>query len=121
MIDANLPRFSQAVQAVALAVAFLLDARLVVVAVGAILVLAALGGPRWNLLAYLYRALPLPRGPKEPAGPPRFAQTVGAVFLTVASITLFVAARDTAPWWVLGWGAALLVALLAGLAATTSF
>ena len=42
MIDSRIPRFSQAVQAAALAIAFLLDVRAVVPVVAAILVLAAL-------------------------------------------------------------------------------
>jgi hypothetical protein len=121
VIDSHLPRFSQAIQAVALAVAFLLDARAVVVVLAVILVLAALGGPRWNLLAYLYRALPIPPGELEAAAPPRFAQTLGAVFLTVGSIALVATRPETLPWWILGWGSALLVAVLSALAAAASF
>ena len=120
MIDSRLPRFSQAVQAVVLAVAFLLDIRLAVVVLAAILVAAALGGPGWNVFGRVFSALRIPPGEMEPAGPPRFAQQVGAVFLTVGSIGLFVAERDTTAWWVLGWGPALMVAVLSGLAATTS-
>lgn len=121
MIDSHLPRFSQGIQALVLAVAFLLDLRWVVVAVGAVLVAAVLGGPKWNLLAYLYRALPIPRGEPEPAAPPRFAQTLGAVFLTAGSVALYGARPETTPWWVLGWGPALAVALLSALAATTAY
>ena len=121
MIDSHLPRFSQGVQAVLLAAAFLFDLRWLVVALGLVLVAAAIGGPRYNLLAYAYRGLPIPRGEPEPAAPPRFAQTLGAVFLTVASLALLTTEAETTSWWVLGWGPALLVALLAGLAATTSF
>ena len=88
---------------------------------GVILFFAVAGGPRWNLLAHLYRSLPIPPGEPEPAGPPRFAQLLGTIFLGVGSIALFAAEPETTPWWVLGWGPALLVALLAGLAATTSF
>lgn len=121
VVDSHLPRFSQAVQAVVLAVAFLLEARLVVVALAVVLVLASAGGPRWNLFAYLYRALPLPRGEPEPAAPPRFAQTLGAIMLTIASTALYAAPRGTTTYAVLGWGPALLVAVLAGLAAATAF
>lgn len=121
MIDSNLPRFSQGVLAVVLAIAFLLDARVLVAIAAGIFVVAALGGPRANLLAYLYRALPLPAGDLEPAGPPRFSQSLGAVFLTVSTIALFTFERATGPWWTLGWGAALMVAVLAGMAAATSF
>lgn len=121
MIDSRIPRFSQGLQAVALAIAFVLDVRVVVVIVAGILILAALGGPKANLLARLYRMLPLPPGELEPAAPPRFAQTLGAVFLTVGSIALYSATPETLPWWVVGWGLALLVAVLSSLAATTSF
>jgi hypothetical protein len=39
----------------------------------------------------------------------------------VSSIGLFAASPETGPWWTLGWGPSLVVAVLAGLAATTSF
>src|SRR5438093_3632409 len=121
VIDSNLPRFSQAVQAVALAVAFLLDVRWVVPILGLVLLGAVVGGPRWNLLAAIYRRLPVPRGEPEPAAPPRFAQTLGTIFLAVGTVGLFGLAAHTTAWWIVGWGAALIVAVLAGLAATTSF
>lgn len=121
MIDSRLPRFSQALQAAVLALAFLMDARLVVPVMAFILGAAVAGGPRWNALAYLYRALPIPSGEPEPAAPPRFAQTLGAVFLTIGTIGLFAAEPETGPWWFLGWGPALAVAVLAGLAAASSF
>ena len=87
----------------------------------ALLLAAVLGGPRWNLMAYAYRALPIPRGEPEPSGPPRFAQTLGVIFLGVATIGLFAAPRESTAWDLIGWGPSLLVAVLAGLAATTSF
>lgn len=120
MIDSRLPRFSQALQAAGLALAFLFEARWVVVVLAVVLVAAALGGPRLNLFAYLYRSLPIPPGEPEPAAPPRFAQTLGAGFLAIASIALYTARPDTSVWWTLGWGPALLVAVLAALAASTS-
>jgi hypothetical protein len=123
MVDSHLPRFSQGLQALLLAVAFLVDpisGRWVVVALAVILGLAAVGGPRLNLFAYVYRAVPVPRGEPEPAAPPRFAQTLGTVFLAVASVMLFASTIETLGWWIGGWGPALLVALLAALAATTS-
>jgi Domain of unknown function (DUF4395) len=121
VIDSRIPRFSQAIQALALVVAFLLEARFVVVVLAAILLAAVLGGPRWSLFGRLYKGLNLPPGEPEPAAPPRFAQTLGVVFLGVGSLGLFVADPGTQPYWILGWGAALMVAVLAGLAATTSF
>jgi hypothetical protein len=121
VIDSNLPRFSQGLQAVLLALAFLLDARWVVVAVAVVLVAAALAGPRFNLFAYLFKALPVPRGEPEPAAPPRFAQRIGATLLTVSSLVLLTAEPESSMWWALGWGPALVVAVLSALAATTAF
>lgn len=121
MIDSRIPRFSQGVQAVVLAVAFLLDWIWAVPILAAILFASVLGGPRWNLLALLYKALPIGPGEMEPAAPPRFAQTLGTVFLTIGSVTLVAAEKGTTTWWALGWGPALAVAVLSALAATTSF
>lgn len=121
MIDSHLPRFAQAVQAAVLALAFLLDLRILVPVVGLILAVAVIGGPRWNVLAHLYRALPIPPGDLEPAAPPRFSQGLGAVFLAVGSVVLFAATPRTTIWWILGWGPALAVAALAAVAAATAF
>jgi hypothetical protein len=121
VIDSRIPRFSQAVQAAALAIAFLLDLRAVVPVLAAILALAVLGGPSWNLLARLYQLLPIPPGEPEPAAPPRFAQTLGTIFLTMATVGLYATKAETTAWWVLGWGPALAVAVLAAMAAATSF
>lgn len=121
MVDSNLPRFSQALQAVILAVAFLIDARIVVPILAVILGASAFLGPSFNLWAYLYRVLPLPRGEMEPAGPPRFAQRLGTIFLAIGTVGLYAAEAETTMWWVFGWGPALLVAVLSGVAATTAF
>jgi len=121
MIDSNLPRFSQGLQAVLLAIAFLLDARWIVIAVAVVLLAAAVAGPRFNLFAYLFKALPVPRGEPEPAAPPRFAQRIGATLLVVSSVVLLTAEHDSTAWWALGWGPALVVAVLSALAATTAF
>lgn len=123
-VDSRMPRFSQAVQAAVLAAAFLLNpvaGRWAVAVVGVVLVLAVVGGPAYNVLALIYRALPIPPGEPEAAAPPRFAQTIGAVFLVVGSVVLFAVTVESALWWVLGWGPALAVAVLSALAATTSF
>ncbi len=120
MTDSHLVRFSQAIQALALVVAFVTGAAAVVPLVALVLTAAALGGPRWNLLAHLYGASPIPAGEPEPSAPPRFAQTLGGAFLWVATLGLFAPEANTMPWWLLGWGPALAVAVLAGLAASTS-
>ncbi|MDQ3985077.1 MAG: DUF4395 domain-containing protein [Actinomycetota bacterium] len=121
LVDSHLPRFSQGLLALLVVAAFLVDLRWAVPVLAAILAIAVVGGPRTNPFAYLYRVLPIPRGEPEPAAPPRFAQTVGAVFLAVGTMGLFVFRENTSPWWVLGWGPALAVALLAALAAATAF
>jgi hypothetical protein len=119
MIDSHQPRFAQGIQALVLAVAFLADLRFVVPVLGVILAAAAIGGPRFNAFAYLYRALPIPRGEPEPAAPPRFAQVIGTIFLAIGTVFLYTARPETTLWWALGWGPALAVAALSGLAATT--
>lgn len=121
VVDSHLPRFSQALQALILAVAFLLLVPPVVPLMAVILAAAVFGGPKLNLWAHLYRALPIPRGEPEPAAPPRFAQFLGAIFLTIGTLGLWLAAEESTAWWVVGWGPALMVAVLAGVAATTSF
>jgi Domain of unknown function (DUF4395) len=121
VIDSHLPRFSQAVQATLLAAAFLARSPAIVVAVALMMAAGALGGPRFNLLAHLYRVLPVPRGEPEAAAPPRFSQLLGAGFLALSSTALLLLERGETAWWVLGWGPALTVALLAAVAATTSF
>jgi hypothetical protein len=121
MIDSHLPRFSQGVQSLLLVVAFLAGLEIVVPLMALMLFAAVVGGPRWNLMAYLYRALPIPRGEPEAAAPPRFAQILGTIFLTLGTIGLYTTDIDSTSQMVLGWGPALLVALLAGLAATTGF
>ncbi len=108
-------------QAIVLAVAFLVDARFVVPALALVLGASVLGGPRFNLWAYLYRALPIPAGEPEPAAPPRFAQMIGTVFLVLGTIGLYLFETETTMWWVLGWGPALAVAALSAIAAITSF
>jgi hypothetical protein len=121
MVDSHLPRFSQGVQSLFLAAAFLLDLEIVVPLMALMLFAAVVGGPRWNLMGYVYRAVPIPRGEPEPAAPPRFAQTLGTIFLTLGTIGLYTTAIDSTSRLLFGWGPALLVALLAGLAATTGF
>ena len=97
VIDARAPRFNQAV-------------------IGLVALLAVTIGRRWCLPCVAYFELVQPRlgeGPLEDARPPRFANLVGAVFLTAASVA-FAAGADT-----LGTVLGALVATLALLAAAT--
>lgn len=119
VVDVNVPRFNQAIVAVATGLAFILNTPWLVVVVFVVLALSALGGPRAAPLTQLYvrvvRPLIQPEGPAdlEPAAPPRFAQTLGAVVLGLAVIAFVVG------WNPLGWTLTLIVTALAALAAAT--
>jgi hypothetical protein len=116
-IDPRGPRFNQAVLTVALLGAFLLDARLVVPIFAVVLLLGAAFGPRYGPFLRLYAEVIRPRlappADLEDPRPPRFAAAVGVVFLTAATVAFAAGASA------LGWGLALIVAALAGLAAVT--
>jgi hypothetical protein len=116
-IDPRGPRFNQAVLTVALLGAFVLDARLVVPVFAVVLLLGAAFGPRYGPFLRLYADFVRPRlrppDELEDPRPPRFAAAVGVVFLSAASVAFAVGAVG------IGWGLALVVAALAGLAAST--
>jgi hypothetical protein len=116
-IDPRGPRFNQAVLAISLLAGFLLEWRIVVPIFAVVLALGAVFGPRYGPFLRLYSAVVKPRlGPPselEDPRPPRFAATVGVVFLTAATLCFLAGAPG------LGWALALLVAVLAGLSATT--
>ena len=116
-IDPRGPRFNQAAITVLLLVGFVLDARVVVPAVALVLLAGAALGPRWGPFLRLYSEVIRPRlappAELEDPRPPRFAAAVGVVFLAAATVA-FLAGNA-----VVGWVLALVVAVLAGLAATT--
>lgn len=116
-IDPRGPRFNQAVLCVALLAAFLVDAEAVVPVFAVVLFLGAAFGPGYGPFLRLYRDVIRPRlqppAELEDPRPPRFASTVGTVFLTLSTLA-FLAGGDT-----LGWVLALIPAALAGLAAAT--
>jgi hypothetical protein len=116
-IDPRGPRFNQAVLAVALLAGFLADWRPVVPIFAAVLFLGAAFGPRYGPFLRLYAEVIRPRlGPArflEDPRPPRFAAAVGVLFLLGGSAA-FLAGHPG-----IGWGLALVVAALAGLAAST--
>lgn len=119
MVDPRQPRFGQAVTGTVLAVAFVLGWAPVLPILAAVLGAASLLGPRANVYAYLWRglvrALRIPPPVElEEAGPPRFANTLGFLFLTGSSAAMYGFGADT-----LGWTLALLVSGLALLAAGT--
>lgn len=116
-IDPRGPRLNQAVLAVGLLVGFLADWWLVAPLFALVLLPGAALGPRWGPVLRFYVEVVRPRlGPPahlEDPRPPRFAATVGVVFLVAASVAFLAGAEPV------GWALSLVVAALAGLAATT--
>jgi hypothetical protein len=105
------------VLAVALLVGFVTQVWYVVPVFAVVLLIGAALGPKYGPFLRLYVELVKPRlaPPKEleDPRPPRFAATIGVVFLASATVA-FAAGAD-----VVGWVLALIVAALAGLAAAT--
>jgi hypothetical protein len=116
-IDPRGPRFNQGVLTVALLAGFLADARWVVPVWAVVLLLGAAFGPRWGPFLRLYADVIRPRlrppAHLEDPRPPRFAAAVGVVFLAGSTAAFAAGAPGVA------WALALVVAALAGLAATT--
>ena len=116
-IDPRGPRFNQAVLTLALLVGFVAQWWPIAPIMAAVLLLGAALGPRYGPFLRLYADLIRPRlsppGELEDPRPPRFAAVVGVVFLAAATVA-FVVGTD-----LVGWILALVVAGLAGLAATT--
>ena len=116
-IDPRGPRFNQTALSIAVLVGFILDWRPVVPLFAAVLLLGAAFGPRWGLFLRLYAEVIRPRlAPPtelEDPRPPRFAAVVGVLFLAAATVAFAAGAPGV------GWALALVVAALAGLAATT--
>ena len=116
-IDPRGPRFNQAVLTVGLLLGFLVDFRPIAAIFAVVLLLGAAFGPRYGPFLRLYAAAIKPRldppSELEDPRPPRFAATVGVAFLVGATIA-FLAGAPT-----VGWVLALIVAGLAGLAAST--
>jgi Domain of unknown function (DUF4395) len=116
VIDARAPRFNQAVVGIGALIAVTVGPWWLLAALAAQLVIGLTLGRRWCLQCVAYFELAQPRfgeGPLEDARPPRFANIVGAVFLSGASLAF--AAGAEAAGTVLG----ALVAALALLAAAT--
>ncbi len=116
-VDVNVPRFNQAMVAAAVGVAFALHWWPLVAVTAGVLALTRFAGPGWGLFTQAYLRLVRPRRRRpietEEAGPPRFAQLLGVVFLSAASALFAIG------WSVAGWTLALIVFSLALLAATT--
>src|SRR4051794_19885039 len=115
-IDANAPRFNQAVIGSLALVAFLTGWWPLLALLAAQLVLGLTLGRRWCLPCLAYFELVQPRvgeGPVEDSRPPRFANKIGVAFLGTASVLL--ALGYSTAGWMLG----ILVAALALFAAVT--
>ena len=120
-VDTHLAKFSQAGTVLLSALAFLLNQPLIVAITAIILLLSALA-PSISPFRLLYRyiALPLhllrPRIVEDDPAPHRFAQGVGAAFLIVSSLLLFLTSAIA-----LGWALDLVVFVLAGINLTVGF
>ncbi len=116
-IDPRAPRFNQAVLTIVLLAAFVGDLRFLVPVMAVVLFLGAAFGPRYGPFLRLYGEVIRPRlgPPKHLEDPraPRFAATLGTVFLVLATVAFVLDAQ------VVAWALALVVAVLAGLAATS--
>lgn len=110
VIDSRAPRTNQAVIGSLALLAFVLDAQWLIALLALQFILGLTLGRRWCLPCVLYFEVIQPRigeGRLEDSRPPRFANQVGAVFLSVATIS-FLAGAAT-----LGWVLALIVSTLA--------
>jgi tellurite resistance protein len=118
VIDRRAPRANQLVIGVLALVAFLTGWWPILGLLALQLVVGITLGRRWCLACVAYFELVQPRigeGPLEDARSPRFANIMGAVVLTAATVAI------AAGYETLGWALGLLVAALALLAAVTGF
>ena len=118
IIDARAPRFNQCLIGTAALLAFLLGFWPLLSLAALQLALTLSFGPRLCLACLIYFKLVQPRlgpGPVKDARPVRFANFVGLVFLSAASVA------HLAGYPRLGWALGLLVAALALLAAASGF
>ncbi len=118
VIDARAPRFNQSVIGIGALVAVTVGPWWLLALLAAQLGVGLTFGRRYCLPCLAYFELVQPRfgeGPLEDARPPRFANVVGAVVLTCASVAFL------SGWGALGTILGTLVAVLALLAAATGF
>ena len=115
VIDSRGPRTNQAIVCVGALIAFLTHQEWIIVLLALQLIVGLTLGRRFCLPCRLWFDVLQPRlgeGKIEDARLPRFANIIGAVFLTVSAILLYAGSS-------IGWALALIVAALALLAATT--
>jgi Domain of unknown function (DUF4395) len=120
-VDTHLAKFSQAGTVLLSGLAFVLNQPIIVVFAAIILLLSALV-PSISPFRLLYRyvVLPLhlmqPRIVEDDPAPHRFAQGVGAAFLSASSLILYLTSAAA-----LGWVLDLIVFVLAGINLTVGF
>jgi hypothetical protein len=118
-IDPRGMRFGAGISAVLLIGAFLTDARWVVPVVLLSIGVSAAFGMRYSIYGIAWKRLVpllhLGRAEPEHEYPPRFAQTLGSIALTLSLLAFIVG------WTGLGWLFALAVAALQGLLAVTGY
>lgn len=118
MVDPRAPRFGQGITAAGLLAGVALDLPILVYAVAAVLVTSVATRWRVDLYGIVFKNLVVSRlSPRQPesAVPHRFAKLIGAVGTALASLLLL----SGVP--LVGYGVAVLIAIAAGLAATTGF
>ncbi|MGI8407443.1 MAG: DUF4395 family protein [Actinomycetota bacterium] len=118
VIDARAPRFNQIAVGSVTLIALLTGVWPLVTLMGLQLMAGLKFGRRYCLPCAFYFEIVQPRfgeGPIEDARPPRFANVVGAIFLTAATAAFVVGL------WGVGWVLTGMVSALAFLAATTGF
>ena len=119
MIDPRGHRFGAGVSAILLIGAFLTGATWLVPIVLLSIGVSAAFGLRYSIYGVVWRriakTLALPKVEPEHEYPPRFAQVLGSVALTLALISFLLGATT------LGWGLVLAVAALQTLLATTGY
>src|SRR5438128_10080526 len=103
LVDPRQPRMGQAITGTVLLIGFVLGWPAVLPVLAVVLAGASVGGPITNLYAWIYRGARrvLKFGPPaglEEIGPPRFANTLGFLFLTTASILYFGAHSHRVAW-----------------------
>jgi hypothetical protein len=118
VIDARAPRFNQVIVGSVTLAALLTGVWPLVALMGLQLIVGLRFGRRYCLPCLIYFEVIQPRfgeGPIEDARPPRFANIVGAVFLSTAAVAFAVGLSA------LGWVLTGMVSALAFLAAATGF
>ncbi len=121
-VDTHLAKFSQASTVVLAGLAFVFNQPVIVLIAAIVMTLAALFPTTVSPYRLLYRGIVLPLGLWKPRvveddpAPHRFAQGVGAVFLIVATLVLFLTKAT-----VVGWTLDLIVFVLAAINLTVGF